>query len=182
MGNNNGKRFRDINDNSNVKKKMDFENVEDNVDSTESELVFGSGGGRRYPISLKIKVSKFMKNHSSREASKKFGIPACSAWRWKKFKSSALPVKDQKQRMGNFKSASNGRKPQFYSESFKSEVMNYLLTHSDFEAQSQFPRVPEGTLRFWRRKMNREASVSSFIEFLLDRVVEKILVGSNEKI
>ena len=84
--------------------------------------------------------------------------------------------------MGNFKSASNGRKPQFYSESFKSEVMNYLLTHSDFEAQSQFPRVPEGTLRFWRRKMIREASVSSFIEFLLDRVVEKILVGSNEKI
>ena len=86
----------DTNNNPYVKlKRINVEKffVEENVDSPEDDdddsdgSATGSGSGKRYPMSFKIEVGKFMANHTETEASKKFGIPRATAWRWKKFKS-----------------------------------------------------------------------------------------------
>ena len=56
--------------------------------------------------------------------------------------------------------------------------MNYLMTHSDLEARGQFPGVPEGTLRYWKKKITLEAKkadISSLIVQLLDEVIGDIV-------
>ena len=92
----NEKLILDTNNNPYVKlKRINVEKfcVEENVDSPEDDdddsdgSATGSGSGKRYPMSFKIEVGKFMANHTETEASQKFGIPRATAWRWKKFKS-----------------------------------------------------------------------------------------------
>jgi len=181
----NEKLILDTNNNPYVKlKRINVEEfcVEENVDSPEEEdddddsngNATGSGSGKRYPMSFKIEVGKFMANHTETEASKKFGIPRATAWRWKKFKSRS-DIKDPKRRT---KKSPIERKHKFYSESFKSVVMNYLMTHNDLEARGQFPGVPEGTLRYWKKKITLEAKnaeISSLMVRLLDEVIGEIV-------
>merc|ERR1719300_908206 len=159
-----------------LKKFCDEENVdspEDDDDDSDGSAT-GSGSGKRYPMSFKIEVGKFMANHTETEASKKFGIPRATAWRGKKFKS-RLDIKDPKRRT---KKSPIERKHKFYSESFKRVVMNYLMTHSDLEARGQFPGVPEGTLRYWKKKITLEAKkadISLLMVQLLDEVIGEIV-------
>ena len=56
--------------------------------------------------------------------------------------------------------------------------MNYLMSHSDLDARGQFPGVPEGTLRYWKKKFTLEAKnaeISSLMVRLLDEVIGEIV-------
>ena len=58
---------------------------EDKSSSSDTSHMSSSRHGIRYPIAFKIEVSKYMKTHTTREASKKFGISSGCASRWRNF-------------------------------------------------------------------------------------------------
>ena len=71
-------------DNNSDISNNNFVNINDTSSSSGSSN-YRSKNAFRYPIAFKVEVSKYLISHTTKEASKRFGITAKCAARWKNF-------------------------------------------------------------------------------------------------
>ena len=109
--------------------------TEDKTESFDTSQLNRSRHARRYPISFKVKVSKYMKTHTCREASEKFGISSSCATRWKYYYEENCYVKLKRLKSGNGRPGGPGIP---YPMEIRIEVLKFLKTHSREEAIAKY--------------------------------------------